>query len=157
MDADILKLALQSPEFTRLTPDVMGPPLWRSLHNIARSLDGTPEKLEAFRTFVQSLAVLLPCSKCSEHFLQMITSLKTDSPESALKWTIDTHNNVNERLGKPRLTYAQAVQAIMAKAPPPNPWAWSDTATVLVVLAAVFAVVAIIMGILYGGKAKRSS
>ena len=142
---DALAAALQRPAFTTVAADAMGPPLWASIHNIARAYEPTPEKQAAVRAFLQSLAVLLPCSVCAQHFAALAPTARLGSAYDLLKWTVDTHNAVNARLHKPTLSDAQAVLAMekngagasvgdSCKTPT---WAWTAPATVLAIVAAV--------------------
>jgi hypothetical protein len=117
MDAAELVAAVMDPEFTKLPAATFGPPFWTAIHNITRTYTPTPEKAAALRTFMESLAVLLPCAQCSEHFSKMAPTVPTDSTISAVKWGIDTHNSVNKRLNKPVYSYAEALKLIKSQAP----------------------------------------
>ncbi len=106
-----IKKAMTDPEFVYVSAEEMGPSQWMSLHNVARTL--TPEKMQTFKQFVQAMAALLPCGVCSSHFRKLVSeTLQASTPAEALQWTIDVHNAVNKRLGKPVLTNAQAIRAI---------------------------------------------
>lgn len=108
--AEIQK-AMNDPDFVYVSAEDMGPSQWTSLHNIARTL--TPDKMDAFKEYTRNMAILLPCGVCSSHFRKLVTdTLHATTPQEALKWTIDVHNAVNQRLGKPVLSYAQAIAAI---------------------------------------------
>jgi hypothetical protein len=117
MDAAVLAAAVKDPEFTQVPAAAFGPPFWTAIHNITRTYAPTPEKAAALRSFMESLAVLLPCSLCSEHFAKLAPTVATDSTLSAVKWGIDTHNSVNKRLGKPVYSYAEAVKLIKSQSP----------------------------------------
>jgi hypothetical protein len=111
-DIAVLEAALKDPAFAHVSAENMGPSLWKAIHNITRVYVPTPEKEAALKAFISSLAVLLPCSVCAEHFKALAPTVQTDTSVAALKWGIDVHNLVNKRLNKPVLTYAQAVKAI---------------------------------------------
>ena len=109
--------AMSDPNFVYVSAEDMGPSQWTSLHNIARTL--TPEKMGAFKEYVKNMATLLPCGVCSAHFRKLVVdTLSATTPQEALAWTIDVHNAVNERLGKPVLTYAQALTSIQQNSMP---------------------------------------
>ena len=112
MDDTVLERALQDPEFAYVSAEAMGPSLWKAIHNITRVYVPTPEKMQALAAFMDSLAVLLPCSVCAQHFQALAPTLKVDSSLAALKWGIDVHNSVNKRLNKPVLSYKEAVRLI---------------------------------------------
>jgi hypothetical protein len=159
-----LTAALADPAFTHVSAEVMGPSLWASIHNIARAYEPTAEKQAAMRAFLSSLAVLLPCGVCGQHFGALAPTAPVDSKHSLFKWTVDTHNAVNARLHKPVLSYASAVQAVRAigsKAPTATladttpqaanrngggAWDWNTTATLLAVLAGALLVLAVCFG-----------
>jgi hypothetical protein len=56
------------------------------------------------KEFYESLAYLLPCSICREHYREHLTkhpiATFLDSRTDLIKWTIMIHNHVNKMLGK---------------------------------------------------------
>jgi hypothetical protein len=109
--------AMSDPDFVYVSAEDMGPSQWTSLHNIARTL--TLEKMGAFKEYVKNMATLLPCGVCSAHFRKLVVdTLSATTPQEALTWTIDVHNAVNKRLGKPVLSYAQALASIRQNSMP---------------------------------------
>jgi FAD-linked sulfhydryl oxidase len=111
MDTEIID-ACQSLSFCTMTASEMGPSLWKAIHNITRGYTPTPEKKEALKTFLNALAVLIPCHTCAHHFKDIAPTVQVNSKEDAVKWGIDAHNLVNKRLGKPVMTYNEAIQAM---------------------------------------------
>jgi len=140
-DADILS-AVNDPAFSTVRAEEMGPPLWKGLHIIARTFDPTPEKQQALREYVSAMATLLPCPKCSRHFADIVPSLRANSREEALKWSIDAHNNVNARLGKRVLTYKEALKTMTAS--PPECTQWSRAAIAFAVVAGILLLICVI-------------
>lgn len=61
---------------------------------------------------IRDLYQLMPCQECREHY---ITFSNAHPPESytglgsMFKWSIDLHNYVNTALGKPTMSYHDAV------------------------------------------------
>jgi hypothetical protein len=92
-------------------PRCWGPLQWSALHQLLRGYPQQPsEKTQQdLRQYVTALAGLIPCSICATHWADIAPTVDTSSRFAALKWSIDVHNAVNKRLGKPVLTYAQAV------------------------------------------------
>jgi hypothetical protein len=64
-----------------------------------------------------SLGDLLPCAVCAQHWTTIAQTVDTTSRAAALKWSVDAHNTVNARLGKPVLSYPEAMQAIVGMCP----------------------------------------
>lgn len=54
----------------------------------------------------------LRCKKCITHALEYLEKHPIEMAENPLLWTIDFHNNVNKRLGKPELTHDEALNVI---------------------------------------------
>jgi hypothetical protein len=65
------------------------------------------------KEFYESLAFLLPCSICREHYKEYLqtTPISTflDSRTDLIKWTIQIHNKVNQMLGKPEWTLEEVL------------------------------------------------
>jgi hypothetical protein len=90
------------------------------------------ETRKAAFDMLQSLRFMIPCSRCRKHYCEYmdsdfgISDLQshhlTDRRTISL-WLVTLHNSVNQRLGKPTLTYEE-VQAMYlptdAVCPPPS-------------------------------------
>lgn len=96
-------------------PLCWGPLQWMSLHQMARGYPQKPsaEKQAAVRAYVIALIDLLPCSICAVHWKAVAPTVNTESRNAFLRWTIDVHNKVNKRTGKPVLTYPEALDTIL--------------------------------------------
>ena len=96
-------------------PMCWGPLQWMAMHQMARGFphNPTPEKQAAVKAYMVALVDLLPCSICAMHWGQIAPHVRTESRNAFLKWTIDVHNKVNKRTGKPVLTYPQALDTIL--------------------------------------------
>lgn len=95
---------------------LVGPPLWETLHYAAfQCPEPFAERAPALVDLVRGYVVLLPCAECRSHFAAL---LDAHPPEAAARsgrqafarWTVDAHNAVNARLGKPLLAYEQAAR-----------------------------------------------
>jgi hypothetical protein len=84
-----------------LTPEVWGPSTWISLHLMTLSYPEKPtsDDKQKHRTFLYSLAEVLPCSVCREHFQtrikECIANGVLDTRESYVKCMWDIHRAVN--------------------------------------------------------------
>jgi hypothetical protein len=96
-----------------LPPEVWGPIFWSTLHIVALGFPDEPSYAEkrAAKEFYNSMAYLLPCPVCREHFTTVLQGLPVenwlDNRKSLIEWVVMAHNRVNERLGKPQLTVEQ--------------------------------------------------
>ena len=86
-----------------LPPDVWGPNLWGALHTLCLTGSITPE-------FVDEYAKVIPCPSCAMHFRQLVDSNPLPTMNQ-FEWSVDLHNQVNERIGKPVVS----VEAARAK------------------------------------------
>nr|QQV29636.1 disulfide oxidoreductase [Kaumoebavirus] len=68
-----------------------------------------PEQREVFLQFLHSLATLLPCAECQQHFTELISSYPPDpflgDSEKLFRWSYDIHDAVNKRKGKKTPAY----------------------------------------------------
>lgn len=93
-----------------IPPETWGPSLWFVMHLVAATYPGhpSPADKERYATFYKSLQHVLPCEGCRKGYATILTSEPTKltprvfgSRESLFKWTVDVHNRVNAKLGKP--------------------------------------------------------
>jgi hypothetical protein len=97
-------------------PGVFGPPLWFVLHNSAHYYPekAAPTHAERMKNIIIGLPVLIPCLTCKEHATTYIEEKKhtlmevCKSRKTLVKFFIDFHNYVNQRLGKKILSYEEA-------------------------------------------------
>ena len=92
-----------------------GKHLWAFLHTMSIcDLNVNEANLRTQKpliTNIKWLANSIPCDTCKSHFVQNLHSLDAlDLNESNVlfNWTVDFHNNVNEKLNKPIITYKEA-------------------------------------------------
>ena len=88
-------------------PTVWGPFFWHTIHIIALGypINPTYTDKKCAKEFFESLAYLLPCGICREHYAKHLEanpiSTFVDTKKDLLKWTILIHNEVNKSLNKP--------------------------------------------------------
>lgn len=96
-------------------PSVWGPFFWHTIHIVALGYPKNPTYTDkkCAKDFYESLAFLLPCSICREHYKthleQSPITTFLDSRTDLLKWTIDIHNKVNKMVGKPEWTLEEVL------------------------------------------------
>jgi len=96
-------------------PSVWGPFFWHTMHIVALGYSKNPTYTDkkCAKEFYESLAFLLPCSICREHYKEYLQekpiSTFLDSRTDLIKWTIQIHNKVNKMLGKPEWTLEEVL------------------------------------------------
>ena len=88
-------------------PQKFGPYFWGALHLACLYADD----YKTLRAFVYSYTEVLPCPACRDHFKAVLD--QHPFPEEShnieyFSWSVDVHNIVNHRLGKPMVTYDAA-------------------------------------------------
>lgn len=91
-----------------VSPEIWGPPTWRTIHFIAAHfpLRPTPHDRDHFRAFIAQLPHVLPCDECKQHAVRLLAQLppSVDSRDRLFDWSVEFHNRVNDRIGVPRLS-----------------------------------------------------
>jgi hypothetical protein len=68
----------------------------------------------AAKEFYESLTQLIPCPMCREHYSEHLQknpiTPALDRREDLFNWTITVHNEVNKKLGKPRVLEVEALK-----------------------------------------------
>ena len=94
--------------------NIVGPPLWRSLHAItfAYPETATTEQSQSAVAFFDALVPLFPCDKCRPHLAAELQRHPVKDVaggrDAFARWLVDLHNRVNARLGKPQWTFEAA-------------------------------------------------
>lgn len=105
----------------RISPTIeqLGPRLWAELHRRPWAFDLATEEAWIRDTFTPQLTA---CA-CRKNWLAALQSTPPDltSPEAYFAWSVDRHNEVNARLGKPTLTLAEALAIWHPASPRPTP------------------------------------
>ena len=96
-------------------PSVWGPFFWHTIHIVALGYPTNPTYTDkrCAKEFYESLAFLIPCAICREHYKKHLSKTPLtpylDSRKDLLKWTVDIHNAVNKMLEKPEWTELEVV------------------------------------------------
>ena len=96
-------------------PSVWGPFFWHTIHIVALGYPKNPTYTDkkCAKEFYESLAYLLPCNICRQHYKDnLIKNPLTpflDSRTDLIKWTVDIHNSVNKMLEKPEWTLEEVL------------------------------------------------
>jgi hypothetical protein len=89
-----------------VSPAQFGPYFWGALH--LACLGGGDIK-----DFIASFPSALPCPACGAHFNDVLKALpfpEGGNPLELFAWSVDVHNVVNRRLGKPIVAYDDAFE-----------------------------------------------
>lgn len=99
----------------KFPPTVWGPFFWHTIHIVALGYPKNPSYTDkkSAKEFYESLAFLLPCGICKEHYKTHLQAHPItpylDSRADLMKWTIEIHNEVNKMLGKPTWTMEEII------------------------------------------------
>lgn len=89
-------------------------PMWELLHALAARYDPSRRDKDPFWVMWINMPTLIPCfDPCQKEWVKMTKNLSIrdyigKSNVDLLKLTVDLHNNVNTRLGKPQMTWEEA-------------------------------------------------
>jgi hypothetical protein len=97
---------------------VWGPPFWFSLHVSSANYPLTASNLtrELMKNRILALPIEIPCSACRPHAHEYVESRRAEldnicsGRDSLFAFYVDFHNKVNERYGKPQISYDEAKQ-----------------------------------------------
>ena len=84
-------------------PRAFGPPVWHALHVLAESFQERPSapQRRQWRRFLRSLASLLPCPRCGEHFRRFCAEydlrIATRSRAALRSFLVAAHANAGSR------------------------------------------------------------
>ena len=99
-------------------PKYVGPGIWFSIHMLAANAS-IPKEKEAVVKQIRIIQANFPCQECKGHFGKYLIShppeetINDSNPDSLFLWTVNFHNSVNYRLGKPQITYEEAKSIYM--------------------------------------------
>lgn len=85
---------------------VEGPQRWASLHRRALEWERNPGSELEERRFLKALALGMTCS-CSADWAAILKSMPPNL-HAYFEWSVEAHNAVNAKLGKPLLTPVKA-------------------------------------------------
>lgn len=89
----------------------MGPGTWGTIHmaGLESNESGNDNDFDFFLRLVSLIAKRFKATECRQHFIEFVQSNPIKKGR-AFEWSIDAHNAVNKRKGKPTITYAQAYE-----------------------------------------------
>jgi hypothetical protein len=97
-----------------MSPAVWGPIFWATMHIVSIGYSKTPtdEEKRGATQFYESLAQVIPCPICKEHYRHFLTQMPpvVDNRDTLIEWVFMIHNKVNEQLGYPVITFDQYIQ-----------------------------------------------
>ena len=99
----------------KLPPTVWGPVLWHAIHITALGYSNEPTYVQkrAPKEYYESLADLIPCPICRNHYVTHIQkypiSPHLDKRIDLFRWTVHLHNEVNKSLGKSTMTEMEVI------------------------------------------------
>jgi hypothetical protein len=100
----------------KVPPSKWGPHFWMTLHIACLGC----QDYKAISEFIEGYMYIIPCLSCRQHFEQVLA--ENPVPETDFfKWSVDVHNIVNRRLGKPEFSYEDALSNIATPTPTPSP------------------------------------
>ena len=114
-----------------MKPEIWGPHFWYIMHIISFNYPANPTEYNktAYREFYTTLKDVLPCEKCRRHYQTYLAaypiSPHLDSRAHLIKWVIQVHNFVNERLGKRTYTIGEVLN-IYKNIKPTSPFNFND-------------------------------
>ena len=76
---------------------------------------------KALAEFVEGYIYIIPCLSCRQHFEQVLVENPVPETGDFFKWSVDVHNIVNKRLGKPEVSYDDALANIVGGSAPGAP------------------------------------
>lgn len=79
---------------------------WKIIHFTAIYDDQTNNKV--FCKWIRNFVTKIPCKDCSDHATKYVTDNPPEKTLDLLLWTINFHNAVNKRLGKPQIPVNEA-------------------------------------------------
>jgi hypothetical protein len=97
-----------------MNPRKFGPYFWGALHLACLE----PTDMTTLRNFIFLFAYVLPCGNCRQSFLEILREYPPPTnPDVMFQWSVDVHNMVNFKLGKPRMGLSEATRIWTTKQP----------------------------------------
>ena len=101
--SDFLPLVLP-PGLSPTQKEIWGPLKWEEFHKKTSS----GETIDRLRIWVDLFLRTLPCMECAKHGVLIFREIPLKEGEDPFEWGVRFHNAVNQLLGKPEMTLAQA-------------------------------------------------
>jgi hypothetical protein len=94
----------------KIPPSKWGPHFWMTLHIACLGCQDSKVLMD----FVEGYKEIIPCLSCRDHFEQVLVDNPVPEADDLFKWSVDVHNIVNKRLGKPEFSYEAALANIVS-------------------------------------------
>ena len=97
-------------------PSYWGPHLWYYIHYSTLNFPKNPTKQQSQKMYdwICNLTVTIPCEKCKGHYEKNINAnrdqlkMACTNGDDIFNLMVDIHNEVNQRNGKPKMSYEEA-------------------------------------------------
>jgi hypothetical protein len=117
-----------------ISPEKWGPILWGAIHITCLTGSATPE-------FINAFADALPCPACSNHFKELLQEFpfpNSNDPLILFEWSVNMHNRVNARIGKPIISVDQALTRWTSDPVPPPQFDFKIVIILILLIAFIF-------------------
>ena len=122
-----------------LCPKSFGPYFWGAFHLACLAAIDK----EALKTFIETYQMVLPCFWCRIHFSQLLAENPLPDVDQ-FRWSVNIHNKVNESIGKPVVSYEDALKHWLSGCEPEAPEPLFDSTTVILMILFVAFIFAIL-------------
>ena len=129
-----------------INPELWGPSGWNFIHYAALGLEQS--RLPSFRMFLDVLPDMLPCENCRSHARNYLSSHQVATASDAFGFTVDFHNAVNSRLGKPTMDAIRAKELLF------NPHGKGRLGITTSIVIGIIFLIAVILFLIYLMKPK---
>jgi hypothetical protein len=97
----IAAVPAQKIEASGIRPPSYGPAMWEKLHRRAGQYQGDDS------AWMKTFSSEVPCGKCRKDWREMLARTPPDW-DKYFAWTVDRHNEINAKLGKPIMSLEEA-------------------------------------------------
>lgn len=102
-----------------MSPDIWGKYAWLFIHFVTMGYPENPtdEDKQRYYEYFQTLQYVLPCKKCRNNMSKHLNTLPLTEQSlvdrnSLVRWGINFHNVVNRSIGKPIISYNEAMHQL---------------------------------------------
>ena len=100
---------------TSVTSKQWGPTAWAEFHTYALNYPIYPSEYDtnnAIHFYQRAFLRYVLCETCKSDYLAIIRTnlIRARSRDELFNWTVDIHNSVNAKIGKPIMPYRKAYQ-----------------------------------------------
>ena len=118
-------------------PTKWGPHFWMALHIACLGC----QDYKIIAGFVEGYKAVIPCLSCRLHFDSVLTENPVPETGDFFQWSVDVHNIVNKRLGKPEFSYEEALANIVSGPAPSAPKFDYKIALILLLIAIILVLI----------------